>query len=80
MELLIISIKKHILLLNSSGDLWSQYHQLLFKKDVPMAFEDNQGKRFMGIIKEVTSNGLLALLLEEDTIKYFDVKEIQMLY
>ncbi len=79
-ELLIISIKKHILLLNSSGDLWSKYHQLLFKIDVPMAFEDNQGKRFMGIIKGVTSNGLLALLLEDDTIKYFDVKEIQMLY
>lgn len=60
--------------------LWQQYHELLFKKGVPMAFETTNGNRFMGIIERVTYDGKLELLLENDTLENFGVKEIQMLY
>ncbi len=60
--------------------LWQHYHELLFKKGVPMAFESTNGIRFMGIIERVTQDGKLELLLENDTLENYGVKEIQMLY
>ncbi|ESU27613.1 biotin-protein ligase [Flavobacterium limnosediminis JC2902] len=69
------------LLQNKEYDLfWSKYSQKLFKKGVPMPFEDNVGVRFMGIIQGVTANGKLEVMLEDDSVKTFDIKEIQMLY
>lgn len=59
--------------------LWAKYHKNLFKKDVPMPFEST-GNKFMGIITGVTRNGSLMLQLEDDSIKEFKIKEIQMLY
>jgi BirA family transcriptional regulator, biotin operon repressor / biotin---[acetyl-CoA-carboxylase] ligase len=60
--------------------LWETYHAQLFKANVPMPFEDAEGKRFMGIIKNVTRDGKLELLLDDDSIKTFAVKQVQMLY
>lgn len=59
---------------------WEVYHENLFKKNVPMAFEDNSNTKFMGIIKQVLPNGLLEIELEDDSLKLFDIKEIKMLY
>ncbi len=60
--------------------LWEVYLSKLFKKDVPMPFEDNDGNRFMGIIQNVDKSGKLELRLEDDRVKKFRIKEIQMLY
>lgn len=60
--------------------LWQIYLSKLFKRDVPMPFEDASGNRFMGVIKSVNSDGKLELLLEDDSLKAFGIKEIQMLY
>ena len=59
---------------------WKVYHENLFKKNIPMAFEDNSNTKFMGIIKQVLPNGLLQIELEDDSLKLFDIKEIKMLY
>jgi BirA family biotin operon repressor/biotin-[acetyl-CoA-carboxylase] ligase len=59
--------------------LWDAYHSRLFKKDVPMPFESD-GKQFMGIIKGVSQNGSLEVLLEDETIATYGIKEVQMLY
>lgn len=59
--------------------LWQQYHNVLFKKGVPMPFEKN-GHKFMGIIHKVTSNGQLEVLLEDDTLAHYGIKEVQLLY
>ena len=59
---------------------WQLYHQFLFKKSVPMAFEDNSGNRFMGIIELVNRQGNLQIKLEDDTIQLYSIKEIKMLY
>ena len=59
---------------------WNAYHQILFKKNVVSAFESVDGNRFVGKIQEVTKEGKLAVLLEDDSIQFFDVKEVKMLY
>jgi len=60
--------------------LWDSYHTRLFKIGVPMPFEDADQNRFMGIIKNVTRDGKLELLVDDDSVKSFAIKEIQMLY
>ena len=74
-------IKRNIaaLMNRNSAALWEAYHRMLFKKDMPMPFE-GRGKKFMGIIRGVTHNGSLEVLLEDDTIALYSIKEIQMLY
>jgi len=62
------------------GHLWKRYNDKIFKKGTPMPFEDLDKKRFMGIIQKVKSNGQLEILLEDDSLKCFQIKEIQMLY
>ena len=59
---------------------WEVYHENLFKKNVPMVFEDNSNTKFMGIIKQVLPNGLLQIELEDDSLQLFDIKQIKMLY
>ena len=65
----------------TNSDLfWKMYEENLFKLNIPMAFEDIEKKRFMAIIKGVSSNGKLQLLLEDDSTNEYDIKELQMLY
>ena len=59
---------------------WDAYHKILFKKNVVSAFESVAGNRFVGKIQEVTRDGKLAVLMEDDSIHFFDVKELKMLY
>ena len=59
---------------------WEKYNSLLFKKDIPMVFSDAMNVKFMGIIKGVSENGRLLLLLEDDSIKEYDIKAIKMHY
>lgn len=58
----------------------TKYDSLLFKKGIPMPFEDQEGNRFMGIILGVSEIGMLRIQLEDDTISEFNIKEIQLLY
>lgn len=60
--------------------LWQAYHSRLFKSGVPMPFESTDGHRFMGIIQKVNRDGRLELLLKDDSIRFFGIKEIRMLY
>ena len=67
-------------LATDSDRFWNKYHHNLFKMEVPMAFEDNNKVRFMGMVKGVSPFGKLQLLLEDDSVKEFEIKEVQMLY
>ena len=60
--------------------LWAAYTEKLFKKGIPMPFSDENQQNFMGIIQGVSSIGKLQILLENDFVSEFDIKEIQMLY
>jgi BirA family biotin operon repressor/biotin-[acetyl-CoA-carboxylase] ligase len=45
-----------------------------------MAFSVQNGTNFMGIIQGVSDSGKLQIMLEDDSVAAFDIKEIQMLY
>jgi len=79
---MIFQIKKNCSLIvsNQEAALWDDFHKNLFKSNVPMPFEDAFNNRFMGVIKGVTAEGKLNLLLEDDSLKTYGIKEIQMLY
>ena len=74
--------QKNINLYQNEGAtlFWKVYHDNLFKKNVPMAFENVSNEKFMGIIKQVMPNGLLQIELEDDSLQLFDIKEVKMLY
>ena len=59
---------------------WREYFNSLFRKGVPMPFKNIKNQNFMGIIKGVSSVGKIQILLENDSVSEFDIKEIQMLY
>lgn len=65
---------------DNSNELWENYNNCLFKKGIIMPFCDIKGDKFMGIIQSVSRNGKLQLLLENDKISEFEIKEIQMIY
>ena len=60
--------------------MWTDYSDRLYKKGIPMPFSDQNQRNFMGIIQGVSLGGALQVLLEDDAIAEFDIKEIQMLY
>ena len=68
------------ILTKNSTMLWDEYHKNLYKINQPLAFEAKKGIRFMGIIKKVTRDGKLEVLLEDDSIVHYEVKEVKMLY
>lgn len=65
---------------NQSSVLWQEYTNKLFKIEIPTAFKDDQEIHFMGIIKGVSDIGRLQIMLEDDNVRDFSLKEIQMLY
>ncbi|MBW4360744.1 biotin--[acetyl-CoA-carboxylase] ligase [Flavobacterium taihuense] len=64
----------------SASQLWNEYTNELFRVGIPSAFTDENENNFMGIIKGVSSIGKLQILLEDDSICEYNLKEVQMLY
>jgi len=60
--------------------LHKNYVENLFKKGIPMPFENRNGQRFMGMISGITPEGKLQILREDDSVAIFELKEISMLY
>ena len=58
----------------------SAYENRLFRKDKPSSFKDQQGNIFAGFIKGINDLGNLQILLEDDIVKVFDLKEVTLLY
>ena len=64
----------------NAESLRQQFINLLYKKDNPMPFINQKQDKFMAIIKGISETGRLQMVLEDDSIAEFDIKEIQMLY
>jgi len=60
--------------------IWHKYHNFLFKKDALSVFELPNNTKFMGIIQQVLKNGKLQIMLEDNSIKEFGLKEVRMIY
>ncbi|SFC77681.1 biotin--[acetyl-CoA-carboxylase] ligase [Flavobacterium phragmitis] len=79
--LIVEKLKEKIELWKTSAALlWDDYFNSLFKKGVPMPFSNLDNKNFMGIIQGVSSVGKLQVLLEDDSVAEFEIKEVKMLY
>jgi BirA family transcriptional regulator, biotin operon repressor / biotin---[acetyl-CoA-carboxylase] ligase len=80
-KLFVKMLKMQMMLLpEKTKALWADYNSFLFKRSKAVAFEDKNGKRFMAIVKKVTTDGKLALLQNDDKIHHYEVKEIKMLF
>ncbi|MFH6944980.1 biotin--[acetyl-CoA-carboxylase] ligase [Flavobacterium sp. FlaQc-50] len=64
----------------NSEVFWDEYFNSLFRKGVPMPFKNLQNQNFMGIIQGVSPVGKIQIMLEDDSVEEFEIKEIQMLY
>lgn len=74
-------LKQNIKNWNQNADLIaSEYANKLFKKGIPMTFAGRHQANFIGIIKAITPNGKLEIILQDGSVSEFDIKEIQMLY
>ena len=69
-----------LILNNNAASIWKKYHSNLYKRGIPMPFEDKDGNQFMGIIQGVDKAGKLEVILENDLFKTFAIKEIKLLY
>ena len=69
-------------LLNSKSYsiLKQAYEANLFRMDKPSTFKDNEGTLFTGFIKGVSDSGHLKVLVEDDIVKSFELKEVQLLF
>ena len=79
LEGLVGSIKKHVALLNTNDfdKIDSLYLKRLYKINIPTMFRDAKQTVFMGKIIGVSTEGRLRIELENETIKEFNLKEIQ---
>ena len=57
-----------------------KYEDGLFRMNKPATFQDKKSKLFSGIIKGITDSGKLNILLENNKIKEFDLKQAVLLY
>ena len=64
----------------SLEELKGTYEKYLFRKNKPSTFKDIEGKMFSGIIQSVSQNGNLQVLVEDNVLKEYDLKEIMLLY
>ena len=79
--LIVENLKTNIKLIEvNSQTLWDLYANCLFKKGVPMPFKGGDTKNFMGIIQGVSALGKLQVILEDDSLVEYSIKEVQMLY
>lgn len=61
-------------------EVYKEYEAYLFRLKKPSTFELSTGERFVGIIIKVTKDGKLQLLLEDEIVSEYGLKEIKLLY
>ena len=78
---IVSKLKERIAVLNSKdfNALELDYLNVLYKKNIPTMFKDSKDVLFMGLICGVSLEGKLQVMLEDDSIKEFGLKEISFL-
>jgi len=66
--------------ITSYKELSEAYQKRLFRINKPSTFKNINGETFMGFIKGISQEGKLQVLLEDDILEEFALKEIQLLY
>ena len=78
---ILVEIKHNIKLLTTQqfNQLEENYLAALYKKNIPTMFKDSKDIIFMGMISGISNHGKLQVLLEDDAVKEFGIKEISFL-
>ncbi len=58
----------------------NDYQSALFRNNKPSTFKDGSGQLFSGYIKGVTNTGHLKVLVEDEQIREFQLKEVELIY
>ncbi|WP_417886367.1 biotin--[acetyl-CoA-carboxylase] ligase [Zunongwangia sp.] len=66
--------------INTERTFLEEYASKMFKKDIVSTFQEKDGKYFNGIIRGVTTQGLLNVEVEEGVFRTFDLKEVKLMY
>ncbi|MFV0541816.1 MAG: biotin--[acetyl-CoA-carboxylase] ligase [Aestuariibaculum sp.] len=80
---IILSHLRHyfdMLIAGQYAELKEEYDAYLFRKNKPSTFQDAEGRVFSGFINNVCDSGNLQILLEDDVLKEYTIKEITLLY
>lgn len=82
LQLIIKNLKYYFTILEKGHlkVLKNDYENLLFRKNKPSTFKDQQGTVFTGFIKGINEIGQLQITLEDEVLKEFDLKEVRLLY
>ncbi|MBG6130914.1 BirA family biotin operon repressor/biotin-[acetyl-CoA-carboxylase] ligase [Aquimarina sp. EL_43] len=82
LQSLLVQLEKRFseLCVSNFVNLKKEYEAVLFRKNKPSTFLDVEGESFVGIIKTITNEGKLQVLIEDEIISDFDLKEIKLLY
>jgi len=81
LEEFLTEIKTNINLFKSKkfNQLDKMYLKVLYKKNIPTMFKNSKDEIFIGMISGISKNGNLQILLEDDSVKEFGIKEISFL-
>jgi BirA family biotin operon repressor/biotin-[acetyl-CoA-carboxylase] ligase len=78
---ILLEFKKQLKLLEAKefDVLNDNYLNVLYKKNIPTMFKNSRDEIFMGMISGISDFGKLQILLEDDSILEFGVKEVSFL-
>ncbi len=74
-----LKVNLHRLQQQDFQELEKEYLKVLFKKNVPSMFKNAKNDIFMGKIIGVSSEGKLQIVLMDETVKEFGLKEVSLL-
>ncbi len=79
---IIDQLKKYSLAINENdfNVVLNQYQEHLYRINKPSTFKKEKGTIVMGFIKGVSDSGKIKILLEDDILQEFELKELQLLY
>ena len=64
---------------SSINSIFKKYEDALFRINKPSTFKNSNGEVFSGYIKGVSRSGKLNVMLEDNLVESYDLKEISML-
>ena len=64
---------------SSINSIFEKYEDALFRINKPSTFKNSKGEIFSGYIKGVSRLGKLSVMLEDNLVESYDLKEISML-
>ncbi len=64
----------------NSEAIFNAYEKWLFRKDMPSTFKNPDDSMFTGMITGVSATGMLRVQTDDEEIREFDLKEVELCY